>query len=47
MEFWSRSWKVMEIYVGKYVFSKAAYCSGLSEMYAGKHIKLRQDLNLL
>ena len=30
MEFWSRSWKVMEFDVGKFVHSKAAYCSGLS-----------------
>ena len=27
--------------------SKLPNCSGLSEMYAGKHIKLRQDINLL
>ena len=25
----------------------AVYCSGLSEMYAGKHLKLWQDVNLL
>ena len=25
----------------------AVYCSGLSEMYAGKHFKLWQDVNLL
>ena len=42
----SRSWKVMEFDVGKCVCSRAAYCSGLSDMYAGKHIKLRQDVNL-
>ena len=46
MEFWSRSWKVMEFDVGKFVCSRAAYYSGLSDMYAGKHIKLRQDVNL-
>ena len=33
MEFLSRSWKVMEFDVGKYVCSGAAYCSGLSEIY--------------
>ena len=47
MEFLSRSWKVMEFDVDKYVCSGAAYCSGLSEIYAGKHVKLRQDINLL
>ena len=36
MEFWTRSWKVMEFLVGKFVCSRAAYCSGLSDMYAGK-----------
>ena len=35
----------MEFDVGKYLRSRAAYCSGLSEMYAGNHIKLRQDVN--
>ena len=43
MEFWPRSWKVMEFDVGKCVCSRTAYCSGLSELYAGKHIKLRQE----
>ena len=37
----------MEFDVDKYVCSGAAYCSGLSEIYAGKHVKLRQDINLL
>ena len=47
MEFWSMSWKVMEFDVGKFVCSRAAWnCSGLSDMYAGKHIKLRQDINV-
>ena len=45
MEFWSRSSKVMELDFGKFVCNRAAYCSGLSDMYAGKHIKLRQDVN--
>ena len=36
----------MEFDVGKFVCSRAAYYSGLSDMYAGKHIKLRQDVNL-
>ena len=45
MEFLSGSWKVTEFDVGKYVCSRASYCSGLSKMYAGKHIKLRQDVN--
>ena len=36
MEFWTRSWKVMEFHVGKCVCSRAAYCYGLSDMYAGK-----------
>ena len=47
MEFWPRSWKVMEVHVGKFVCSIAAYCSGLSDMYAGKSIKLRQYVSLL
>ena len=47
MEFWPKSWKVMEFHVGKFVCSRAAYCSGLSDMYAGKNIKLRQYVNLL
>ena len=47
MEFWPRSWKVMEFHVGKFVSSRAAYCSGLSDMYAGENIKLQQYLNLL
>ena len=47
MEFLSRSWKVMEFDVGKYVCSGAAYCSGLFKIYAGKHVKFRQDINLL
>ena len=47
MEFLSRPWKVMEFDVGKYLCNMAAYCSGLSEMYAGKQIKLRQDVNQL
>ena len=47
MDFLSRSWKVMEFDVGQYLCSGAAYCSGLSEIYVGKHIKLRQDINLL
>ena len=39
----AKSWKVMEFHVGKFVCSRAAYnCSGLSDMYAGKNIKLRQ-----
>ena len=46
MEFWSRSWKVMEFHVGKFVSSRAAYCSGMSDMCAGKNIKLRQYVNL-
>ena len=46
MQFWPRSWKVMEFHVGKFVCSRAAYCSGLSDMYAGKNIKLRQYVNL-
>ena len=37
--------KVMEFDVGKYLCSRAAYCSGLSEMYVGKDIKLRQHVN--
>ena len=36
----------MEFYVGKFVCSRAAYCSGLSDMYAGKNIKLRQYVHL-
>ena len=32
------AWKVMEFHVGKCVYSRAAYCSGLSDMYAGKKI---------
>ena len=47
MEFLSRSWKVMKFDVGKFICSRPAYCSGLSEMYVGKHIKLWQDVNLL
>ena len=47
MEFWPRSWKVMEFHVGKFVCSSAAYCFGLSDMSAGKNIKLRQYVNLL
>ena len=47
MEFWPRLWKVMKFHVGKFVCSRAAYCSGLSDMYAGKNIKLRQYVNLL
>ena len=43
MEFLPRSWKVMEFHVGKFVSSRAALvCSGLSDMYAGENIKLRQ-----
>ena len=37
----------MEFHIGKFVCSTAAYCSGLSDMYAGKNIKLQQDVNLL
>ena len=37
----------MEFHVGKFVCSRATYCSGLSDMYAGKNIKLRQYVNLL
>ena len=34
MEFWPRSWKVMEFHVGKFVScNRAAYCSGLSDIY--------------
>ena len=47
MEFWPRSWKVMKFHVGKFVCSRAAYCCGLSDMYEGKNIKLRQYVNLL
>ena len=47
MEFWPRSWKVVEFHFGKFVCSRAAYCSGLSDMYAGKNIELRQYVNLL
>ena len=47
MEFWPRSWKVMEFHVGKFVCSRAAYYSGLFDMYAGENIKLRQYVNLL
>ena len=36
-----KSWNLM--LVNMY----AVYCSGLSEMYAGKHFKLWQDVNLL
>ena len=35
MEFLSRSWKVMKFDVGKYICSRPAYCSGLSEISAG------------
>ena len=46
-----KSWNFFQVMkshgLGKYVCSIAAYCSGLSEMYAGKHIKLWQDVNLL
>ena len=31
----------MEFRVGKFLCSRAAFCSGLSDMYAGKNIKLR------
>ena len=47
MGFWPRSWKVIKFHVGKCVCSRAAYCSGLSDMYEGKNIKLRQYVNLL
>ena len=47
MEFWPRSWKVMEFHVSKFVWSITAYCTGLSDKYAGKNIKLRQYVNLL
>ena len=47
MEFWPRSWKVMEFHIGKFVFSRATYSSGLSDMYAGKNIKLQQYVNVL
>ena len=34
--------QVLEFHVGKFVCSRTAYCSGLSDMHAGKNIKLRQ-----
>ena len=37
----------MEFDVGKCVCSRAAYYSELSDMPAGKHITLWQDVNLL
>ena len=37
----------MEFHVGKFVCIITAYCTGLSDMYAGKNIKLRQYVNLL
>ena len=45
MDIFSRSRKVM-LDVGKYVY-RAAYCSRLSEMYAGEHIKLKEGVNLV
>ena len=39
-----KSWNFM---LANFVCSRAAYCSGLSDMYAGKNIKLRQYVNLL
>ena len=42
-----QAWKVMEFDVGKCVCSRAAYYSELSDMPAGKHITLWQDVNLL
>ena len=55
--YWSwKTWKVMEFdhldsRPGKswnlMLANNAVYCSGLSEMYAGKHFKLWQDVNLL
>ena len=47
MEFWPRSWKFMEFHVGKFVCSRAAYCSGLSDIYAGGNIKLRQYVKFI
>ena len=35
-----KSWNLM-------LANNAVYCSGLAEMYAGKHFKLWQDVNLL
>ena len=39
-----KSWNFM---LANVYCSRAGYCSGLSDMYAGKNIKLRQHINLL
>ena len=44
MEFWSRSWKVMEFDIGKYVCCILLW---IVRNVCGKTYEIRQDVNLL